>query len=214
MSTIEEMLDDKTTNRLIISGQIIDEPKFSHKIRGVRYFKTRINVVRLSKNSDILPIIVSEKLSKGITAGNYVKLQGSLRSYDIFINGGRNKLKIYIYVQSIELQSEHNMKNINEIYLKGFLCNPPVYRITPLNRQICNLLLAVNRSYGKSDYIPCITWGKSARYMYRKDIGMYLCVKGRIQSRDYLKLLENGEQQKRTAYEVSVAEFVELNYEE
>lgn len=203
-------------NKAFLSGAIEEEFQESYEISGEKYYKTAIRVTRLSGNQDVIPLVVSERLipDKGHNyVGSLVEVSGQFRSRDEKKNGERIRLKLFFLVKEFKVyENKDEMEkpeNSNLIYLEGCLCKPPVYRKTPLEREITDLFLVVNRSfYGKTDYVPCITWGMLARQASAFKIGDRIKLYGRIQSREYFKrmpetlVLENGEL--RTAYEVSI----------
>lgn len=198
----EGLLDN---NSVSLAGKITKECVFSHEIYGEGFYIFYIEASRLSENADILPITVSERLIEKelLKEGKIVKIKGQLRSYNNFQNK-KNKLVLTIFAREIEFLSQEMEKNPNEIVLNGFICKKPVYRTTPFGREITDLLVAVNRAYNKSDYIPCIVWGRNARFAGNLEVGENIKLWGRIQSRKYQK--KNGENiEERTAYEVSVS---------
>lgn len=199
--------NNNDTNKVIMEGRIKDELEFSHSIYGEGFFNTYIEIPRLSENKDILPITISERLIEGVSLaiGNYVLIEGQLRSYNKTINGN-NRLILVTFVKEIKiLNSELEMKNPNQIFLDGFICKKPIYRSTPFGREITDLLIAVNRPYNKSDYIPCIAWGRNARFAENLNIGERIKLWGRIQSREYQKKTLQGEVINKIAYEVSIS---------
>ena len=194
-------------NHAELTGVILSELEFSHEVSGERFFKTRIRSERLSENSDELPVILSEKLleNKQFQTGERVKIEGQFRSYNRHDNN-KNKLILSVYAQDMEKipQETEAVQPENTVELNGYVCKQPVYRTTPLGREITDVLLAVNRSYGKSDYIPCICWGSNARAAKDLTVGDKLRLSGRIQSRMYQKKESDGSVDNRIAYEVSV----------
>lgn len=192
-------------NRVNLSGRVAEECVFSHEVYGEGFYIFKMDVRRLSDNDDILPVTVSERLVdvNSLKKGTAVTVKGQLRSYNHY-SGNKNRLILTVFAREIETDGETEA-NPNEIYLNGFVCKPPVYRTTPFGREITDLLIAVNRSYGKSDYIPCIAWGRNAKFSGGLDVGRNIELWGRIQSRLYQKRLEDGEVEERTAYEVSVS---------
>ncbi len=194
-------------NRVSIVGEIVSEFKFSHQVFGEGFYTVDVSVNRLSDMTDTIPLLVSERLvdvSKNMI-GCIVEASGQFRSYNK-PDGTRNKLVLSIFVrdwQILEVNSEDG--KTNQIYLDGFICKLPIYRKTPLGREISDLLVAVNRPYGKSDYIPCIAWGRNARFASSFEVGKRIQIWGRVQSRDYVKKINETESEKHTAYEVSVS---------
>lgn len=192
-------------NQVEVAGKISTVFKYSHEIFGEGFYTVKLLVNRLSEAADEIPLLVSERLID-VTQdyrGTMVKACGQFRSYNKH-EESRNHLILSVFVRDIEfLESMDDIKP-NQITLDGFICKQPVYRMTPLGREICDILLAVNRSYGKSDYIPCICWGRNARFAGNLEIGSRIELIGRIQSREYQKRVSENETIKRVAYEVSV----------
>ena len=190
-----------------MEGEIKEELIFSHSIYGEGFYNTYIEIPRLSEIKDVLPITISERLTKGIELkkSDEVLVDGQLRSYNKTINGN-NKLILVTFVKEIKIITPNQeIKNPNQIYLDGFICKNPVYRSTPFGREITDLLIAVNRPYNKSDYIPCIAWGRNARFAEKLEVGQRIKIWGRIQSREYQKKFPSGETINKTAYEVSIS---------
>lgn len=200
-------------NRVSILGEIVSEFRFSHEVFGEGFYITEVAVSRLSDMYDTIPLMVSERLvdvTQNLT-GKLVEATGQFRSYNRH-EGTRNKLVLSIFVREWQLVEENlETGKTNQIFLDGFICKAPVYRKTPLGREISDLLIAVNRPYGKSDYIPCIAWGRNARFASTFEVGGRIQIWGRVQSRDYVKKISEDETEKHTAYEVSVSklEYVE-----
>ena len=195
------------TNKVILEGKIKEELEFSHSIYGEGFYNTFIEIPRLSEVKDILPITISERLTKGLDLKKFddVLVDGQLRSYNKTIDGN-NKLILSTFAKEIKIITpDPEIKNPNQIYLDGFICKKPIYRSTPFGREITDLLIAVNRPYNKSDYIPCISWGRNARFAEKLQVGQRMKLWGRIQSREYQKKLFNGEVINKIAYEVSIA---------
>lgn len=195
-------------NNVEIGGEIIEEPEFSHEIYDEKFYKFSIKTKRLSEYEDILPVIISERLVNlnDIKVGSIVKIFGQFRSYNLQTET-RNKLVLSIFVKDIEFTDDESILTTNDANFIGYICKEPVYRKTPLGREIADVLVAINRTYRKSDYIPCILWGRNAKYCETLNVGDLVKLNGRIQSRSYEKKLENGEVLKKTAYEVSVSKF-------
>ena len=187
--------------------------RFSHEVFGEGFYIVDVSVDRLSELTDIIPLMVSERLVdvNEDYKGRLVEVSGQFRSYNRH-EGTKNKLVLSIFVREWE-EVEENLEagKTNQIFLDGYICKEPIYRKTPLGREIADLLIAVNRPYGKSDYIPCICWGRNARFASGFEVGGHVQVWGRIQSREYVKKLSETETEKRVAYEVSVSkvEFIE-----
>jgi single-stranded DNA-binding protein len=204
------------TNVVTLVGKIIGEKTFSHEIYGEGFYLYLIEIPRLSESSDCLPITISERLlvDLNVKKGDVVKVEGQLRSYNKFMNGS-NRLVLTIFVRNIHLlENQEEMKNPNQIYLEGYICKQPVYRETPFGREITDLLLAVNRPYNKSDYIPCIAWGRNARFSAKLQVGEHIRNWGRIQSRKYQKKLSDGTLLNKTAYEVSISKMERISESE
>lgn len=199
---IDGMLEN---NSVGIVGKVVEGCKFSHEVYGEGFYVFKVIAQRLSSNEDILPITVSERLiDKDIlTLGTIVNIKGQLRSYNNYTDK-KNKLVLTIFAREIEIMEIDDEKNPNQIFLNGFICKPPIYRTTPFGREIADILVAVNRAYNKSDYIPCISWGRNARFSGSLKIGDNIKIWGRIQSRKYQKKSEDMIEEK-TAYEVSVS---------
>ena len=197
----------KSTNYVFLQGQIGSPIEYSHDLYDERFYEFTLKVPRLSEQLDELPITVSQSLVEGLREGDKIALTGQFRSFNR-PDGERSRLILSVFAR--EILPVKDDVNPNTAQLTGYICKPPVYRTTPFNREICDLLLAVNRAYSKSDYIPCIAWGKNARLIKDADVGQKLEVTGRIQSRGYTKRLPDGSSQLRTAYEFSIGnvEFV------
>ncbi len=191
-------------NRVFFMGEIASEAKFSHEVYGEGFYELFVKVMRLSGQADILPVTISERLIQGndFKIGSPICALGQFRSYNKLENG-RSRLMLTVFVREIVANGEG--KNPNSIVLSGYICKPPVYRTTPFNREIADLLVAVNRAYNKSDYIPCIAWGRNARFVQNLKVGDRVALSGRIQSREYQKRLSETETVTMTAYEVSVS---------
>ena len=194
-------------NQVVIMGEIVSDFVFSHEIFGEGFYMVDVNVPRLSDSSDIIPLMVSERLIdvnedyKGLN----IMVQGQFRSYNRH-EERKNRLVLSVFAREIEFVDETpESSKTNQIYLDGYICKEPIYRKTPLGREIADLLLAVNRPYGKSDYIPSICWGINARFASNFSVGTRCEIWGRIQSREYMKRLSEDDAEKRTAYEVSVS---------
>ena len=194
-------------NQVTIMGTIVSGYQFSHEIFGENFYMVDVQVPRLSDSADIIPIMISERIVdvEADAVGMNVVINGQFRSYNRH-ESKKNRLLLSVCARDIEFVDEvlENEKT-NQIYLDGYICKPPVYRKTPLGREITDLLLASNRPYGKSDYIPCICWGRNARYASSFEVGMRCVIWGRIQSREYMKKISEDELEKRIAYEVSVS---------
>ncbi len=203
-------------NRVSIIGEIVSDFRFSHEVFGEGFYIIDVSVNRLSDMTDIIPLMVSERLVdvKQSYIGQLVEATGQFRSYNKH-DGIRNKLVLSIFVRDWQLIEENQESGkTNQIFLDGFICKSPIYRKTPLGREISDLLIAVNRPYGKSDYIPCIAWGRNARFASSFEVGKRIQVWGRVQSRDYVKKINETDTVKHTAYEVSVSKLEYVNDEE
>ncbi len=204
-------------NYLTLVGKVTGEKKFSHEIYGERFYVFNLVIPRLSGNSDIIPITVSERIIKEDTLqeGKKLLVKGQFRSYNSYENE-KNRLILTVFAKDIieieEKETENEEENemvrkdtiTNEVVLVGYICKKPIYRQTPFGREISDLLLAVNRAYNKSDYIPCIAWGRTARFCQNLEVGSQVKVVGRVQSRSYEKKYEDGTVETRIAYEVSI----------
>lgn len=192
-------------NQVYLSGQIASEPEFSHEIMGEKFYDMKVSVARLSGQNDVIPITISDRLMEGgsFEIGNLIGLIGQFRSYNKIVDG-KSKLVLRVFVREL-CECDDNAPNVIEI--EGYVCKQPVYRTTPFKREIADLLVAVNRAYNKSDYIPAIAWGRNARYASTFRVGEKIHLVGRIQSRVYQKALDDGSVEERVAYEVSVTKF-------
>ncbi len=194
-------------NKVTVIGEIVSEFTFSHEVYGEGFYMVNLSVSRLSDQADMIPLMVSERLVDVHQnyIGQTVSATGQFRSYNRH-EGSRNRLLLSVFVREIEfLDSFEDYTKTNLIFLDGYICKQPVYRKTPLGREIADLLVAVNRPYGKSDYIPCIAWGRNARFAAGFEVGSRVRVWGRVQSREYTKKVNEVDCEKRTAYEVSVS---------
>ena len=203
-----------TNNKIFLEGKVISELEFSHEMYGEGFYSFNLEVMRLSDSVDHLNITVSERLLNDveISIGKEVIVEGQLRSYNKFIDGS-NKLILTVFARNIQTCIEKS-KNPNEIYLDGYICKEPVYRTTPFGREIADLLLAINRAYNKSDYIPTIAWGRNSRFCKSLNVGDHIKVWGRLQSREYQKKISETEVVKKVAYEVSISRMEKANKEE
>lgn len=194
-------------NQVSIAGEVVSDFTFSHDVFGEGFYVLEVVVSRLSNSYDMIPVMVSERLIdvKQDYKGKFVEVLGQFRSYNRH-EESKNKLVLSVFAREIKMVDElsENAKP-NHIFLDGFVCKPPIYRKTPLGREIADVLLAVNRPYGKSDYIPCICWGRNARFAESFTVGGHVQIWGRIQSREYQKKMNDVDFEKRVAYEVSVS---------
>ena len=204
-------------NHLVLVGKVTSEKVFSHEIYGESFYVFNLEVPRLSGNADIIPITISERLilEKELEIGDKVAIEGQFRSYNSYENE-KNRLILTVFAKDIRYISEEESseKVSNEVTLIGFICKKPIYRQTPFGREISDILLAVNRAYNKSDYIPAIAWGRNARFCQNIEVGTKVKITGRVQSRNYEKKLADGTTQTRTAYEVSISSLEIVNEEE
>ena len=200
----EKMIEN---NKVSVIGEIVSGFSFSHEVFGEGFYMVDVAVSRLSQQADVIPLMISERLvdvSRDYT-GQTVEAIGQFRSYNRH-EGVKNRLMLSVFVREIHFIEEFtDYTKTNQIFLDGYICKLPIYRKTPLGRDIADLLLAVNRPYGKSDYIPCISWGRNARYAAGFSVGTRVRIWGRVQSREYTKKLSDTECEKRVAYEVSIS---------
>lgn len=211
-------------NHLLLMGKITSDKKFSHEIYGESFYVFDLEVARLSGNSDIIPITISERLitTEELAIGKKVLIEGQFRSYNSYENE-KNRLVLTVFAKDIKFEAneeqeaeeiEKEERVSNEVVLTGYICKKPIYRQTPFGREISDILLAVNRAYNKSDYIPAIAWGRNARFCQNIEVGTKVRITGRVQSRNYEKKLEDGTTQTRVAYEVSIGSLEIINEEE
>ena len=200
-------------NQVTIMGEIVSDFTYSHEVYGEGFYLVDISVNRLSNFVDYIPVMVSERLLdvQKSYVGQYVYITGQFRSFNRH-EEHRNRLVLSVFAREFEIVEEVDGENAaNQIFLDGFICKESVYRKTPLGREIADLLVAVNRSYGKSDYIPCICWGRNARFASGFEVGGHTQIWGRIQSREYMKKIDEEESERRVAYEVSVSKLEYLD---
>ena len=200
-------------NHLVLVGKVTSDKKFSHEIYGEKFYIFDLEVPRLSGNADIIPITISERLleKEDLEIDKKIIVEGQFRSYNSYQNE-RNKLVLTVFAKDVkfienqdeEIQASKDFVS-NEVTLNGYICKKPIYRQTPFGREIADILLAVNRAYNKSDYIPTIAWGRNARFAGGLEVGAHLQVSGRVQSREYTKKIGEEEVERRVAYEVSVS---------
>lgn len=190
-------------NKVYVQGEIVSDAVYSHEIYGEGFYEFFVKVLRLSGQADILPVTISERLIQDgmLCKGKTLCALGQFRSYNK-IENGKSRLMLTVFVREL---LEKTDKNPNSIVLSGYICKPPVYRTTPFNREIADVLIAVNRAYNKSDYIPCIAWGRNARFVKNLGVGDKIAVSGRIQSREYQKKFSETDVRTMTAYEVSMS---------
>lgn len=195
--------DNTISNRVTITGRILSEPIFSHEVFGEGFYEFTMSVPRLSGQVDLLPITVSERIMDNyIDVGERITVNGQFRSYNK-MDEVKSRLMLTVFARSITYADDTINPNIVE--LSGYICKPPMYRTTPFKREICDCLIAVNRAYNKSDYIPCIAWGRNARFVNTLGVGEKIDIMGRIQSREYQKIFADNSSEIKTAYEVSVS---------
>ena len=194
-------------NQVTIIGEIAGKFVFSHEVFGEGFYMVDVLVRRLSNSEDQIPLMISERLldvTQDYT-GEYIMVNGQFRSYNRH-EEKKNRLVLSVFVRELEFLDEiDENEKTNQIFLDGYICKEPIYRKTPLGREIADVLLAVNRSYGKSDYIPCICWGRNARFASGFTVGSHIQIVGRVQSREYVKRIDEENVEHRVAYEVSVS---------
>lgn len=209
METLNVTENTKALENNVVNliGEIVSEKRYSHEVYGEKFYIYDLSIARLSGENDLIPLTISERLMNldELNIGTKVTVEGQFRSYNKH-EENKNRLILSVFVRSIDvLTEEDENKNDNSIKLDGFICKKPNYRKTPLGREITDLLIAVNRPYGKSDYIPCIVWGRNARYTSDLEVSTHVTIYGRIQSRTYKKKISETETEDRVAYEVSVS---------
>lgn len=198
-------------NNVEIVGEIVSNFAFSHKTFGEGFYIAEIAVERLSETLDYIPLLISERLIdvNSDYTGKTIHVKGQFRSFNLH-EGEKNHLVLSVFVT--ELEPLDNIADTNQIFLDGYICKDIIYRATPLGREVADLLLAVNRSYGKTDYIPCIVWGRNARFVSRLEVGGHIQIFGRIQSREYIKKISETETENHIAHEVSASRIEVLDY--
>ena len=199
-------------NNITLAGVVEKEPEYSHEVFGEGYYIFMLKCSRISDNKDTLPVMISDRLVdiREIKVGQVVTVLGQIRSFNRHIDDVKSKLILSVFARELEILAQDATElpfeeNINTVILDGYICKPPIYRCTPKGREIADILVAVNRPYGKSDYIPCIAWGRNARFAGELEVGVHLQIQGRFQSREYSKKISDNEVETRTAYEVSVS---------
>lgn len=198
-------------NNITLAGVVEKEPEYSHEVLGEGFYIFMLKCSRTSGNKDTLPVMISDRLTdiKEIKVGQVVTVSGQIRSFNRHIDDVKSKLILSVFARELELAQDVTElpfeENINTVILDGFVCKPPIYRCTPKGREIADILVAVNRPYGKSDYIPCIAWGRNARFAGGLEVGEHIQIQGRFQSREYSKKISDNEIETRVAYEVSVS---------
>ncbi|WP_212903436.1 single-stranded DNA-binding protein [Clostridium polyendosporum] len=198
-------------NKIYLEGTVASKLEYSHEMYGEGFYTFCLEVMRLSDSKDILNVTISERLISGmdLSIGTEIVVDGQLRSYNKFVDGA-NKLILTVFARNIEYCTERS-KNPNEIFLDGYICKEPVYRTTPFGREIADVLLAVNRAYNKSDYIPTIAWGRNSRFCQTLSVGDNIRIWGRLQSREYQKKVSDVEVIRKIAYEVSISKMEKVN---
>ena len=206
------MSEVQINNKVYLMGRVTTAPAFTHEVMGEGFYEILLAVKRMSEQEDVIPVTLSERLmiDTELKRGDVIAVEGQFRSYNK-IEKGKSRLMLTVFVRDIVDFDEE--RNPNIIELTGYVCKPTVYRTTPFKREICDILIAVNRAYNKSDYIPCIAWGRNARFAGNLEVGDKITVTGRIQSREYQKCISDTETETRVAYEVSVSK-IELVEEE
>ncbi|SHF65025.1 Single-stranded DNA-binding protein [Caldanaerobius fijiensis DSM 17918] len=208
------MANQLANNVVNIVGKIISDLEYGYELFGEVFYQTTIEVPRLSESKDLLPLTISERLIPGmdIKKGARLKIEGQLRSYNRTTEDGKRHLVLTVFVRDLKVIGDDEVvKNPNEIFIDGYICKKPVYRSTPFGREITDLLIAVNRAYRKSDYIPVIAWGRNARYSEKLKVGDRIRLWGRIQSREYQKRISEDEVVTKTAYEVSISKMEKVD---
>lgn len=198
-------------NAAYLSGRVLSEPVFNHKTYGEAFYLVLLGIFRKSGYEDKIRLIISEKLLGGRSPqiGELIEISGQIRTYNREVDG-KSKLEVTVFARCMDYCSEDDFEYVNHIQMEGFICKPPVRRTSPLGREICDLMIAVNRMYNKSDYIPTIAWGRNAAYSGTLEVGDKIAVEGRIQSREYRKYTDDGKLVTKTAYEVSVIRMEEI----
>ena len=202
-----------------VIGRITAEPKKSHEIEGENFYELLLEVKRLSEVYDYIPVTISERLlnDRKLELGNFIAVEGEFRSYNK-LEEEKSKLILHVFARELYTENEFNLlddlSNTNSVRITGYVCKKPIFRVTPFKREICDALIAVNRRNYKSDYLPCIFWGRNARFMEKQEIGTKVSLEGRIQSRSYIKKLPNGVEEERVAYEISISKLRELEMED
>lgn len=212
MSDVKARREENVTNRVVLRGVIEKEFELNHKVFGKEVYYTRLSVIRTSETEDFIPIMVPGYLLKekeGLE-GKVVKVEGECRTYNQLGNDNKSHLRVYVFVKNIIFEDMEYLEiseNTNDIFLKGYLCKTPIYRVTPKGREITDIILAVNRKNGKSAYIPCIAWGRDACYIAGLNIGDEIEISGRFQSRDFPKAKDEMEEpEMKVAYEISIVD--------
>lgn len=205
-------MENAINNNITLAGVVEKEPEYSHEVLGEGYYIFMLKCSRTSGNKDTLPVMISDRLVdiREIKVGQVVTVLGQIRSFNRHVDDVKSKLILSVFARELEILAQDATElsfeeDINTVMLDGFVCKPPIYRCTPKGREIADILVAVNRPYGKSDYIPCIAWGRNARFACEFEVGEHIQVQGRFQSREYTKKISDNEIETRVAYEVSVS---------
>lgn len=194
-------------NKATVVGEIINDAELSHEMLGERFYLVKVKAKRTSGYEDVIPILISNRIAdiEDLNVGKVIEVTGQFRSYNK-PEGGKSKLILLLFAKELVVFESTKHDGFNVVFLDGYICKEPVYRITPMGREIADVLLAVNRAYSKSDYIPCICWGRNARYAERMSVGTHVKIRGRIQSREYSKQITEDYAETKTAYEVSISQ--------
>lgn len=199
-------------NNITLAGVVEKEPEYSHEVLGEGFYVFMLKCSRTSGNKDTLPVMISDRLTdiREIKVGQVVTVSGQIRSFNRHIDDVKSKLILSVFARELKILTQDATElsfeeDINTVILDGFVCKPPIYRCTPKGREIADILVAVNRPYGKSDYIPCIAWGRNARFAGGLEVGEHIRIQGRFQSREYAKKISDNEIETMVAYEVSVS---------
>lgn len=200
------MSNEEVNNQALVRGRVLTPPTYSHEVFGEGFYELEISSQRLSEQFDVIPITISERLleTNSLNVGDDVSFYGQFRSYNK-LSQNKSRLVLTLFVREIVKPKDETNPNI--ISVCGFLCKPCIYRTTPFNREIADILVAVNRSYNKSDYLPCIAWGRNARFCKSMNIGDKIALSGRIQSRKYVKRFDDSLSEEKIAYEISISKF-------
>lgn len=188
-------------NKIRLDGKVTTEPDFSHECKGEKFYKLFLEVVRKSEVVDTLPCMVPEVFLKDVEVGECIGINGEIRTRNNH-SDGKSKLEIYVFVLGVD---NYEGQDSNSVWLEGYVCKDPLYRETPLGREIADLTIASNRPYGKSDYIPCIVWGRNALIASDIPVGAKVRIYGRLQSREYVKMLDDETREIKVAYELSAS---------
>ena len=207
MSGIEDVY-----NRITLKGTIVSEVRFSHKVYGEEFVEFDMSIMRTSGYKDIIPVTVSERLigTNSLKNDDYICVEGQVRTYNRF-SEGKNRLLITVFARELEIIEDPVFEfDENYVFIEGYICREPFYRVSPKGREITDLMVAVNRMYGKSDYIPCIAWSRNAKYARLLDVGTKIRISGRIQSREYKKKIDEETVFTGIAREVSIHKIEEI----